>query len=165
MQSAGVITAIGLLGVIAYCDLRTRRIPNALCLGIALLGLLRIALAGDALAAGYSLATATAIFSAAVLLFGRGAIGGGDVKLATAMALLLDHREVLGFLVLMSVCGGVLALAVLAREMVRHHVVSAWRPARAPPGGTEDAILTSKPTIPYGVAIAAAGAITLMLAK
>src|SRR5919197_1450175 len=47
VQTAGVITAICLLGVVAYSDLRRRRIPNALCLGIAALGLVRIALTGD----------------------------------------------------------------------------------------------------------------------
>jgi prepilin peptidase CpaA len=165
VQTAGVITAIGLLGAVAYSDLHTRRIPNALCLGIAVLGLVRIALAGDALAAAYSLATATAVFSVGILLFRRGAIGGGDVKLATAMALLLEHHEVFGFLVLMSVCGGVLALVILTGEMVRHRVIRAWRPPRGPPRITEGAILPSRPTVPYGVAIAAAGAITLMLAR
>jgi prepilin peptidase CpaA len=164
VQTAGVITAIGLLAVVAYSDLRRRRIPNELCLGIAVLGLVRIALAGDALAAAYSLATAMSVFSVAILLFRRGAIGGGDVKLATAMALLLDHHEVFGFLVLMSVCGGVLALAILAREMVRHRVVRVWRP-RGPPRIAEGATPPSRPTVPYGVAIAAAGAITLMLAR
>jgi prepilin peptidase CpaA len=165
VQTIGVISAIGLLGVIAYSDLRTRRIPNAMCLGIAVLGLARIALAGDGLAAAYSLATATAVFSAAILLFSRGAIGGGDVKLATAMVLLLDHRQVFGFLVLMSVCGGVLALAILAREMVRQHVIRASRLPRGPPLITEATTLPGRPTVPYGVAIAAAGAITLILAK
>jgi prepilin peptidase CpaA len=162
VQTAGVITAIGLLAVVAYSDLRTRRIPNELCLGIAVLGLVRIALAGDALAAAYSLATAMAVFSVAILLFRRGAIGGGDVKLATAMALLLDHHEVFGFLVLMSVCGGVLALAILAGEMVRYRVVRTWR---GPPRIARGATLPSRPTVPYGVAIAAAGAITLILAR
>jgi pilus assembly protein Flp/PilA len=53
MQSAVLIVAVGILGIIAYGDVGMRRIPNALSLAIATLGLARIALARDPVAAGH----------------------------------------------------------------------------------------------------------------
>ena len=167
MQTTVVIIAIGLLFLAAYGDLRNRRIPNALCLAVGVLGLVRIAFAGDAVAALYTIAAAAVVFTASLVLFWRGAVGGGDVKLVAAMALLIGYREVVGFLVLMSICGGVLALGTLVREMFRGRLVGVWRPARRSPsvGAAVGAMPTAKPTVPYGVAIAAAGVATLILAR
>jgi Flp pilus assembly protein protease CpaA len=63
MQSALLTVAVGVLASIAYHDVRTRRIPNALSLTIAALGLSRIALAQDAIAGWYTLAAATVTFA------------------------------------------------------------------------------------------------------
>lgn len=167
VQIAGVVAPIVLLGAIAYGDVRTRRIPNTLCLGIAVLGLVRIVFDRDVVAAGESLAIAAAVFSAGFGLFRRGALGGGDVKLVTAMALLIRHQEVLGFLVLMSVCGAALALVTIAREIFQRYVIRIFRPVRTKSqlGVTRVPTLPERLTIPYGVAIAAAGAITLILER
>jgi prepilin peptidase CpaA len=64
-------------------------------------------------------------------------MGGGDVKLAAALALWFSPVSILKFLVLMSLAGGVLTLAVLA-----------WHRARNREG---------RPEVPYGVAIAFGG--------
>lgn len=151
----------------AYSDVRTRRIPNAISIGVALLGLVRIALAGDGVAATYTLSAGALIFAAAFVLYWRGAIGGGDAKLVGAVALLIGYREVFGFLILMSVFGGVLALVVLAWDPLCHLLNLVWRPARmkSPTATAEAEIATLRPTIPYGVAIAAAGAMTLFSAR
>lgn len=163
MQTTVVITAIGLLFLAAYGDLRNRRIPNALCLAVGVLGLVRIAFAGDAVAALYTIAAAAVVFTASLMLFWRGAVGGGDVKLVAAMALLIGYREVVGFLVLMSICGGVLALGTLLRELSvgARRAARRSRSASAPAG----AMPAATPTVPYGVAIAAAGVATLILAR
>lgn len=165
MQSAVLIVAVGILAIIAYGDVRMRRIPNALCLAIATLGLARIALAHDTAAASQTLAAGAVIFAVTFLLFWRGAIGGGDAKLVAAMALLIGHEELLSFLFLMSLCGGALAVATLAQNNLR---LLHWRLSgreRMPPV-TETAGSIAAPvgsTVPYGVAVAAAGVITLML--
>ena len=124
MQTAVLVVGVGILATIAYGDVRTRRIPNALSLAIAILGLLRIVLVHDPVAAGYTLAAGAAVFVAAFLLFWRGAIGGGDAKLVTAMALLVSYRDLFSFLFLMSVCGGALALAILARDKFRQRLLA-----------------------------------------
>jgi prepilin peptidase CpaA len=163
VQTAILIVGMGILAVIAYGDMRTRRIPNVLCLVIAVLGLLRIILVHDPVAAGHTLAAGATIFVAAFLLFWYGAIGGGDAKLVAATALLVGYHDLSGFLFLMSVCGGALALAVLAHDTLRLWLPSRW--ARMP-SATETAGCIAAParlTVPYGVAIAAAGVVTLIL--
>ena len=116
MHSAILAVAVGILVIVAYEDVRTRRIPNALSLAIAALGLARIALAAEVIDAGYTHAAAIIIFAITFALFQRGGIGGGDAKILPATALLIGHRELLSFLFLMSLCGGVLALATSRRK-------------------------------------------------
>lgn len=161
MQTAILIVGMGILAVIAYRDVRTRRIPNVLSFAIAILGLLRIILVYDPVAAGHTLAAGAAIFVAAFLLFWYGAIGGGDAKLVAATALLVGYHDLVSFLFLMSVCGGALALAMLARDTLR-----LWLPARwATPLAREiaECVAAPAPTLPYGVAIATAGVVMLIL--
>ncbi len=165
MQSAVLVVAVGILALIAYGDVRMRRIPNALSLTIATLGLAHLALAHDAAAASYTLAAAAVTFAVTFLLFWRGVIGGGDAKLLAAVVLLIGHHELLGFLFLMSLCGGALAAATVARDQFR---LLYWRPsrlARLPPSTEAAGSITApaESTVPYGVAIAAAGVITLIL--
>jgi prepilin peptidase CpaA len=155
--------AVAILAIIAYGDVRTRRIPNALSLAIAILGLTRIALAHDPFAASQTLAAGSAIFAATFLLFWRGVVGGGDAKLVAAVVLLIGYQRLLTFLFLMSLCGGALALTTLAREHLRH-----WHPfrrTRMTPVSETGArtVVPVNSTVPYGVAVAAGGVITLML--
>jgi prepilin peptidase CpaA len=64
-------------------------------------------------------------------------MGGGDVKLVAALALWLPPGAVLKLLVIMSLAGGLLTLAMV----IRHRLMK--------PGGELE--------IPYGIAIAFAG--------
>jgi prepilin peptidase CpaA len=164
MESAVLIAAIGLFAVIAYSDARSRRISNTLSLAIAILGLMRIVLAHDT-AATRTLAAAAIIFAATFLLFWRGVMGGGDAKLIAATVLLVGWNELFRFLLLMSVCGGVLALATLAQHWFRSRPWSFSHLARksleASAAANRVAGLTNM-TVPYGVAIAAGGVISLV---
>ena len=165
MQTIVVALAIGILLAIAYSDVRRRRIPNTLTAAIAILGLARLILAADLVAAAHTLIASAAVFAAAFVLFWRGVFGGGDAKLMTAMALLVGSHNLLDFVVIMSVCGGGLGLAILARDrfhMGRHRTSQQlagpstlhWAEPDPPPG---------RPTVPYGVAIATAGVVMLIL--
>jgi prepilin peptidase CpaA len=155
VQTADLIVGIAILTIIAYGDVRERRIPNALSLAVAALGLTRILLAKNPVAAGYTLAAAAVILVVAFLLFCRGVIGGGDAKLLPAMALFIGYNNLLEFLFLMSLCGGALALAIMARDKFGP------RRLRSPP--REPSGESTRSTVPYGVAIAVAGVITLIL--
>ena len=152
-----MVTAIGVLAVIAHVDVRTRRIPNGLAATIAILGLVRMILDGHPIAAAHTLEASAVVFAVAFLLFWRGVLGGGDAKLVAATALLVGYHDLLNFLFLMSLCGGALALAILARDKLR---LQRWHTPRSTVGPIA---LPAQSTVPYGVAIAAAGAITLIL--
>jgi prepilin peptidase CpaA len=113
-------------------------------------------LTGDPSAALYTLAASAGVFTATFLLFWRGFLGGGDVKLMAATALLVGYHDLFEFLFVMSVCGALVSLAVVAGYRL------GLRRATVLPA--EDHHKTStRPTVPYGVAIAAAGILTLLL--
>jgi prepilin peptidase CpaA len=163
VQAVVVVFAIGLLVVIAYCDVRTRRIPNELSIAIAILGLVRIALFDDAITAAHSVVAGAVTFGAALLLFWRGAIGGGDAKLVTATALLIGYHDMLSFLFLMSLCGGTLALVILVHDKFRPRLRFLRQAGMSLKTKTSERLVaTASSTVPYGVAIAAAGIITLV---
>jgi prepilin peptidase CpaA len=161
VQTAVVVVGIGILALIAYRDVRTRRIPNPLAIAIAILGLVRILLVNDPVAAGYTLAAGIAMLAVAFLLFWRGVLGGVDAKLIAATVLLIGYQDLFGFLFLMSLCGAALALATLTRDKLGPWLWSLWLyPAMSPVAATA---APKRSTVPYGAAIAAAGVIVLIL--
>jgi prepilin peptidase CpaA len=132
-----VALAIALL-VAAATDWRRRQIDNWLNAGIALTAPWFWIASGYgwtdvALQAGVGLA-AFAVFAA---MFALRWMGGGDVKLLTALALWIEPEWFLKLLIMMALVGGVLTI-----------VLGAWHIARRQ---------RDKLAIPYGVAIAIAG--------
>ena len=134
---------IGLLALIlvvaAVIDVRTFTISNGLNLTVALLAPLfwwsaEVPLWPDVAA---QVAVAGGVFILLAGAFYAGMMGGGDVKLAAALALWFSPASTIKFLVLMSIAGGVLTLLVLG-----------WHRAKKREG---------RPEIPYGVAIAFGG--------
>jgi prepilin peptidase CpaA len=128
-----------LLVVAAVIDVRTFTISNSLNLAVALLApiyWLSIALPLWPNAAIH-LAVGAGVFVLLAGAFYAGMMGGGDVKLAAALALWFSPASTVKFLVLMSIAGGVLTLAVIALHRTRGRV--------------------GRPEIPYGVAIAFGG--------
>ena len=165
VQTIVIAVAIGILLAIAYGDVRTRRIPNALTGAIAVLGLARLILADDLAIAMHTLITSALVFAAALVLFWRGVFGGGDAKLITAMALLVGSHDLLDFLLIMSVCGGGLGLAILARDGIRARRRHTSQQLAGPSElyWAEPTPPSARPTVPYGVAIAGAGVVMLVL--
>jgi len=136
-----LLPTIALFAVIAYGDIKSLRIPNWLCAAVAILGVLRLAMNGDSVAACATVAIAVAIFLVTLVLFHRGIMGGGDAKLLVATVLLVGYHDLLPFLAVMSIGGALLALVVL----VRH----AFEPTRPK-------------AVPYGVAISSAAVVILL---
>jgi prepilin peptidase CpaA len=147
----------------ACVDVRHRRIPNALSYLIGSLGLLRILLAGDPMSAGWTLAAAAGVLVVGFMFFWGGTFGGGDAKLLTGAVLLIGYRDLFDFIFLMSLFGGVLALALLIGDRL---IPKYWRVRQrtAVPDATAGVVRRYVwPTVPYGVAISAAGMIILVL--
>jgi len=128
-----------LLIVAAVIDVRTFTISNGLNAAVALLApvfWLSVGLdpwPGMAIQLG----VAAAVFALFAVTFFIGMMGGGDVKLAAALALWFSPGTTLKFLVLMSLAGGVLTLVAVALHRARKR--------------------EGRPEIPYGVAIAFGG--------
>ena len=150
-----LIVGICIFAVVAYGDIRTRRIPNEMIVAILVLAAFRIAIDGDPRAGLFTLAASAALFVSTFLLFWRGLLGGGDVKLIGATALLVGYHDLFEFLFVMSVSGALMAVAVLARDRLGR------RQATAP--AAEDQEISARLTVPYGVAIAVAGMVSLLV--
>jgi len=130
--------AIGLLFA-AFTDMRSRQIANWLNGAIALGAPLFWWASGLALwpdvAIQFGVAAAT--FAVLAVLFAFRAMGGGDVKLLTALALWIAPAQFLNLLIIMALVGGVLTI-----------VMGSWHVTRRQ---------RDRLAIPYGVAIATAG--------
>jgi prepilin peptidase CpaA len=162
LQLIILFLGIGIFAVVAYGDIRTRRIPNELIVAILALAACRIALDGDPRAGLYTLAAAAGLFVATFLLFWRGLLGGGDVKLIGATALLVGYHNFFEFLFVMSVSGALIAVAVLARNRLGLRRATALD-LDAEDQAAEDQEASARLTVPYGVAIAAAGMVSLLV--
>ena len=123
----------------AVVDIRTFTISNRLNLSIALLAPLFWWATGTELwpEAAIRIGVAAGVFVLLALAFQLGAMGGGDVKLAAALALWFAPGDTLLLIVLMSLAGGVLTLIVLGVHRARK--------------------IHGRPEVPYGVAIAFGG--------
>jgi prepilin peptidase CpaA len=128
-----------ILVIAAIIDVRTFTISNRLNLTVALLA--PVYWASIALTPwpgiAVQVAAAVAVFIVLAGAFYAGMMGGGDVKLAAALALWFTPTGTIRFLVLMSLAGGVLTLLMVALHRARRR--------------------EGRPQIPYGVAIAFGG--------
>jgi prepilin peptidase CpaA len=98
----------------ALTDLLTRKIWNSLVLALLLAYAVLAPLAGfTAHEIGWSVVVALAVLLVGLVLFARGLIGGGDVKLAAVTSLWLGIDHTAAYLIGTAVLGGGFALAIL----------------------------------------------------
>jgi prepilin peptidase CpaA len=142
----GLLAALAIaLLVAAFTDLRSRQIGNWLNGGIALAAPLFWWASDLPLWADPTIQTsvvaqlgvALVTFAVLAALFALKAMGGGDVKLLTALALWIEPMLFLKLLIIMALVGGLLTLAFGAWHVMRRQ--------------------REKLAIPYGLAIAMAG--------
>jgi len=136
----GLLAALAIALLVAgFTDLRSRRIGNWLNGSIALCAPLFWWASGMTLwpEVAAQLGVAVGAFSILAGLFAIGAMGGGDVKLLTALALWIEPAWFLKLIVMMALLGGVLTIVFAAVHMIN---------------GRKDRL-----AIPYGLAIATAG--------
>ncbi|MFB0613512.1 A24 family peptidase [Aurantiacibacter poecillastricola] len=122
----------------AVTDLKSRRIANWLNAAIALGAPFFWIASGLAFWPDIAIqfGFAVAVFAVLSVLFALKAMGGGDVKLLTALALWIEPTLYLKLIIMMALLGGVLTLAMFAWHVIRRH--------------------KQRPAIPYGLAISAA---------
>lgn len=127
--------AIALL-IAAFTDIRHRRIDNWLNAAIALTAPLFWWASGLALWPDVAMQLGVAVAAFAILagMFALNMMGGGDVKLLTALALWVPPAAFLKLIIIMALAGGVLTIALGAWHVVRRR--------------------KDRLAIPYGVAIA-----------
>jgi prepilin peptidase CpaA len=144
------------LAYAAVSDLMTLTIPNRLVLAIAGLFVVLAPFSGmDLTHFGLHLAAGGVVLLFGFVCFAFGWIGGGDAKLAAAIALFLGHENALAFIGLASVLGGALTLLLLA---FRQAVVPVFI-IRQP---WVQRLHDTSTGVPYGIALSAAAALIYM---
>jgi prepilin peptidase CpaA len=150
-----------LLVYVAVIDIATRLIHNEICLILALLGIASLIVSPTHVAE--SLIAAAILFLLLLVIYERGWMGGGDVKLLVALAVGLPLAGMVQLLTTTALAGAVLALAHLMMRLMPHprpapagspllrrvYAVERWRNLRHAP-------------LPYGAAIACGGIWTLL---
>jgi len=150
---AGTLTA-------SFFDLRSRRIPNALTATLAVAALIVAAFNGP-LAVLTSLAVMLALTLGGTLVYARGGIGGGDIKLAIAACGMLGYPLCLPFLLYSALAGGLLAVFyLLFRPESRPSLSSVALMA----SGGLSSLGAKRVTMPYALAFTF-GATTVALAQ
>jgi prepilin peptidase CpaA len=142
---AGLLAAAAGLGWAASSDLTRYRIPNRACALVAL-GFALAAAAGPAGAAVGGLLTGFAVLAVGALLFARGSVGGGDVKLAAAVALWAGPHGFSDFAFVTSLSGAATAAVMLSPLR------------RALPQPPHDVASDFRQPMPFGVPLALGGA-------
>lgn len=137
--SYGLLGALAIaLLVAAFTDIRRRQIDNWLNGAIALgAPLFWLASGMSLVAVGWQLALALGCFAVLAVLFALRAMGGGDVKLLTALALWIRPGGFVKLLTVMGLAGGVLTILFAMWHISRHR--------------------RDRLAIPYGIAIAVGG--------
>jgi prepilin peptidase CpaA len=160
LTSGLMLGSVVLLVMASLHDLIARTVPNWLAVALAVLGI-ALRVAGGSLLTG-TLAGAI-VFVLAAICWRRGWMGGGDVKLLAASAIVVPPSLVLSFITAVALCGGVLAVFYLVAGrlvpppqpvrpstlLARALRVERWRIKRGGP-------------LPYACAIAAGGLIVLL---
>jgi prepilin peptidase CpaA len=98
--------------VASYSDVKSRRIPNWLTGSLALAALAIHSFYGLR-AALISVAVMVVLTLSGTLLFSRGGIGGGDIKLAIAASGMVSFPSCVPFLLYSAIGGGLLAIGFI----------------------------------------------------
>lgn len=116
-QWAPLLLAVLIMVPAVISDLRNRRIPNYLCLGGFVAGLVLHGWLNGLPGAGIALLSGIALLVATFGLFALNVLGAGDVKLLAAAGVIGGSLSTALTIVLASaVVGGVLALMLLLRR-------------------------------------------------
>jgi prepilin peptidase CpaA len=114
ISTLSIVALVSALGVAAWTDVRSRRIPNALTVTLFAAALLLRALSGGGMLVEGLLGAGLALLVVLPLFAVRG-VGGGDAKLLIAAGAVLGPAGFLYALLFTAVAGGALALYAAVR--------------------------------------------------
>ncbi|MEP3232866.1 MAG: prepilin peptidase [Hyphomicrobiales bacterium] len=138
---------------VTYSDLTSYTLPNFISILLVVGFCLVMLIIQPPLAAfGWHVGVGAILFVVGFVLFATGLFGGGDVKVIAALGLWLGPSNVLPFITMMAILGGVLALALLIFRKIK--IPQNWLKNSAIAG-----LHSKEEGIPYGVAIAFAALI------
>ncbi len=144
-----ILTLFPVLGVAAAIgDFLTMKIPNwlNLAVGVSFFGAaFYVGMPLEQL--GWHMAAGVIVLVIGFALFAFGLLGGGDAKLLAVVAMWLGMEQLIAFLVVMALAGGVLAIVMKLWWMIKLE-------ADTRGAGWFKSKLKSSIDLPYGVAIA-----------
>ena len=145
---------IAALAAAAIQDAVQLRISNLITLAVLILAVVAAVMTGVETAIWENLLVFALVLAIGTILFSRGILGGGDVKLLAAVGLWTDLFGAAQLIASIFIFGGLLALLIIfGRAAVPDSVTS------------RIAVLKPKAGIPYGIAIALGTAFIVMFAK
>lgn len=150
IQSALMLIFPVAMAFAAATDLLTFKIPNSI--SIALIAAFVVVAPFSGLgwqALGVHLATFAVVLAICIVLFSMGLFGGGDAKLLAAASLWVGYDHLAVYVSMVAVCGGILAVVLLAFRRV-----DLPEPIRQQ--GWIARLHDPKAGMPYGIALAAA---------
>ena len=153
LGSGFLLASIAIMLAAALHDIAVRTVPNWMAATLALLGLVLQSINGHPIA---GLVAGLIVFVVAAFCWRRGWMGGGDVKLLAAVAIIVPPGHVGQFLVAVTLAGAVLAvLYLVARRVIAEP--AAQRPAHliARAIRAERWRINRGGPLPYALAIAA----------
>ncbi len=162
-----VLAACAVLAAASLRDIAVRTVSNRLCAVLVVLG------AGLRIAGGdwpFALLAAILVFILAAACWARAWLGGGDVKLLTAAALLVPAASVPSLIAATAMAGGVLSLGylLLSGLVTRPQLAAPHRVTLAGPLArvirAERWRISGRRPLPYACAITAGAFITLLRA-
>ena len=150
IQYVLLLTFPAIMAFAGSMDLLTLTIPNRVSLALVAAFPLAAALVGmDWMTVAGHLGAGALMLAVGIGMFARGWLGGGDAKLLAAAALWLGFEHLAGYLLLVAIAGGALALLVLS---YRNWAPPPWMLGQPWAMRLHD----KKVGIPYGIALAAA---------
>jgi prepilin peptidase CpaA len=136
----------------AAFDVRTRRIPNAFPLVLAVLGIAAAA-AGGVQSMLWCLVSMVLIVVIGAQFHARGFVGGGDIKLLAGGAAVVGPAGLFPFFTVFALAGGVMAVAMALQQRRLFATIRNMSVAVAVPGAGF-VVSTEHRPMPYGVAMA-----------
>jgi len=158
-----LIPLAAVLAHVVWTDLTERRIANGAVLAVLALWPVQLLLTGRPDPWWSGPLAGSLLLGVGLLAWQARVLGGGDVKLAAALAILVGLGGLLEFLLVTTLAGGVLALLMILADRIRPWLAAlAAQLLPVPVAGRLGTFLLADPagrpaSVPYGIALAAGG--------